>query len=131
MIRIKKEGPLYSATIPSWSIGGPWSTTHLMSLKELTQTLKEHGCHPIDIADAFLEADPSLYWREIKVYKRQQGYTASAFQQNKRPWYSNGYSTLQELSESLKKQGFQPFEIAKAFDECDPNWRHSHPKVVL
>jgi hypothetical protein len=60
-IKITKDGDMYSAVLtPPHGNGAPWSTPHSMPLGDLAEALREHGCHPVDIAEAFLAANPSL-----------------------------------------------------------------------
>jgi hypothetical protein len=57
-------GALYKATLTRPHRGGGWTTPQPMTRDSLIQALRDRGCHPTDISDAFYEADPDWLIRE-------------------------------------------------------------------
>jgi hypothetical protein len=57
-------GDLYEATLTPPHGGRGWTTPQPMTRDILLQALRERGCHPTDISDAFYDADPEWLIRE-------------------------------------------------------------------
>jgi hypothetical protein len=53
----------YTATVSPPHSSTAWSSDKPMSADELDARLRELGCHPTDIGDAFYEADPAWVQR--------------------------------------------------------------------
>src|SRR6266571_2834633 len=60
VIRITKEGGLYSANVTPPDSETLWRSPHPMTAKELFDNLRKIGCNPMDIWDAFKMSDPNL-----------------------------------------------------------------------
>ena len=59
-IQNKSTGSGYEAiATPPHVRGQPWTTPNPMKARELVAALRELGCHPTDIGDAFYAANPS------------------------------------------------------------------------
>ena len=59
-IRITKVDRGYVAEVtPPHGGGAWWSSDDPRSADDLIELLRDRGCHPTDIGDAFYQADPS------------------------------------------------------------------------
>jgi len=64
-ILIRRVGELYEAEVtPPHGGGQAWRSDAPTGQDELVARLRERGCHPTDIGDAFYEADPEWLLRE-------------------------------------------------------------------
>jgi hypothetical protein len=64
MIQISLSRPgLYAASLSPPHGNGSWHTEEPLSFEVLLDTLLKMGCHPTDVADAFIDADPETRHR--------------------------------------------------------------------
>jgi hypothetical protein len=131
-IKVKKEGGgLYSAIVtPPHGSGRPWTSPNPLSFYELSEELRKQGCHPVDIIDAFSEADPGLFYHQprtdtatepIKIQKRDGLYSATISKPDNSSWNSPKPIPFQELFLELRRMGYHPSDVLEAFAKADPS----------